>query len=241
LKAQPSRFRAENIAVRENRVYYFEEFSKAITMSKVILLGAGGIAIVAAEIARSRGLEIVGFLDDRAEKAGTMFCGAPVLGNFDMLAALRQDVPQAVVAFGNCHGRINVARTVLSYGFSLPNLIHPSAVVSPGASIGQGAIIMPGTVINYGTRIGSNIILNTAASIDHECSIGNGVHIGPGARLSGLVAIGNATWIGIGSVIRESIHIGNNVLLGAGSLVLKDIPDGVVAYGAPAKIIRENR
>jgi UDP-N-acetylbacillosamine N-acetyltransferase len=210
-------------------------------MSKVIFLGAGGIAIVAAEIARSRGLEIVGFLDDRAEKVGTLFCAAPVLGNFDMLPALRHDVSQVVLSFSNCHGRIDVAQKVLSYGFSLPNLIHPSAVVSQDASIGQGAIIMPGTVINSGTRIGSNIILNTAASVDHECSIGDGVHIGPGARLSGLVTIGNATWIGIGSLIRESVHIGNNVLVGAGSLVLKDIPDGVVAYGAPAKIMRENR
>jgi acetyltransferase EpsM len=209
-------------------------------MSKVIFLGAGGIAIVAAEIARCRGLEIVGFLDDRAEKRGTLFCGATVLGDFDMLPALRRDVPQAVIAFGNCHGRINVAQKALSCGFSLPNLIHPSAIVSQDASIGQGAIIMPGTIINSGTRIGSNIILNTAASVDHECLIGDGVHIGPGARLSGLVTVGNATWIGIGSTIRESVHIGNNVLVGAGSLVLKDIPDGVVVYGAPAKIIREN-
>jgi UDP-N-acetylbacillosamine N-acetyltransferase len=209
-------------------------------MSKVIFLGAGGIAIVAAEIARCRGLEIVGFLDDRAEKRGTLFCGAKVLGDFDMLPALRRDVPQAVIAFGNCHGRINVAQKALSCGFSLPNLIHPSAIVSQDASIGKGAIIMPGTIINSGTRIGSNIILNTAASVDHECLIGDGVHIGPGARLSGLVTVGNATWIGIGSTIRESVHIGNNVLVGAGSLVLKDIPDGVVVYGAPAKIIREN-
>jgi acetyltransferase-like isoleucine patch superfamily enzyme len=82
--------------------------------------------------------------------------------------------------------------------------------------------------------------LNTAASVDHDCRIGDSVHIGPGARLAGLVTVGNATWIGIGSVIRESVHIGDNVLLGAGSLVLKNIPDGVVAYGSPAKIIRPN-
>jgi UDP-N-acetylbacillosamine N-acetyltransferase len=210
-------------------------------MSKVIFLGAGGIAIVAAEIARLQGMEIVGFLDDRSEKHGTSFCGAPVFGNFDMLPALGQGVPQAVVAFGSCHGRMKIAQRVLSQGFSLPNLIHPSAVVSPNATIGQGAIIMPGVVINSGVRIGSNVILNTAASVDHECSIGDGVHIGPGARLSGLVTVGNATWIGIGSIVRESIHIGNNVLVGAGSLVLRDIPDDVVAYGSPAKIIRENR
>jgi sugar O-acyltransferase (sialic acid O-acetyltransferase NeuD family) len=208
-------------------------------MPKVVFLGAGGIAIVAAEIARLRGLEIVGFLDDSAEKCGTLFCGAPVLGSFDLLPELRQEVSQVVVAFGNCHGRIDVAHKVRSYGFSLPNLIHPSAVVSQAASIGQGAIIMPGVIINCGTRIGSNIILNTAASVDHECSIGDGVHIAPGVRLSGLVTVGNATWIGVGSIVRESIHIGNDVLVGAGSLVLKNIPDGVVAYGSPAKIIRE--
>lgn len=209
-------------------------------MSKVIFLGAGGIAIVAAEIARCRGLEIVGFLDDRAEKHGTVFCGAPVLGSFAMLPALRVEVSQAVIAFGSCQGRIDFAGKAVSYGFSLPSLIHPSAIVSGHASIGQGAIIMPGTIINAGTRIGSNIIVNTAASIDHECSIGDGVHVGPGAHLSGLVTVGTATWIGIGSNVRESVHIGNNVLIGAGSLVLKDIPDGVVAYGVPAKIIRDN-
>jgi serine acetyltransferase len=41
-------------------------------------------------------------------------------------------------------------------------------------------------------------------------------------------------------MIRESINIGSNVMVGAGSLVLKDIPDNVVAYGSPAKIVRAN-
>ncbi len=209
-------------------------------MSKALFLGAGGIAIVAAEIARLRGLEIVGFLDDSADKCGTVFCGAPILGDFNKLASFRAEVSQVVVAFGNCHRRISVAEKIISYGFTMPNLIHPSAVVASDTCIGRGAIIMPGAIINSGSQIGSNLILNTAASIDHECSIGNGVHIAPGARLSGLVIIGDATWIGVGSIIRESVQIGNNVLIGAGSLVLKNLPDGVVAYGSPARIVREN-
>ena len=56
--------------------------------------------------------------------------------------------------------------------------------------------------------------------------------------MSGLVTVGSGTYIGIGTNIRESMKIGANVLLGAGSLVLKDIPDAVVAYGSPAKVIR---
>src|SRR5438045_1858800 len=189
-------------------------------MSKLVILGAGGIAMVAADIARCHGLDVVGFLDDSPKKRGTLFCGAPVLGDFNMLPELREVVAQVVVAFSNCRGRLDVARSALSYEFSLPNLIHPSAIVSRYASLEQGSIIMPGVIVNAGAHLGSNTILNTAASVDHECHIGDGVHIGPGARLSGLVMVGHATWIGIGSVICESIHIGNNVIGGAGSLVL---------------------
>jgi len=210
-------------------------------MPKVIFLGAGGIAIVAAEIARLQGFDIVGFLDDKTEKHGTMFCGAKVLGNFSMLPALRQKgLKNVVIAIGSCQGRIEIAQRALAYGFALPSVIHPSAIISLYASVGQGAIMMPGAIINAGSRIGANIIVNTAASIDHDCTIGDGVHIAPGSRLAGLVSVGTATWIGIGSVIRESVKIGSNVLIGAGSLVLKNVPDGVVAYGSPAKVIRGN-
>lgn len=210
-------------------------------MRKLVFLGAGGIAIVAAEIARALGFEIIGFLDDKTERHGTVFCDAKILGNFDMLPDLRQrGIENAIIAFANGFGRLKVAREALSDGFTLPNLIHPSAIISRNATIGHGAILMPGTIVNAGTRIGTNIILNTAASIDHDCTIGDGVHIAPGSRLSGLVRVGMATYIGVGSTIRESVTIGSNVMVGAGSLVLKDIPDGVVAYGSPAKVVRTN-
>jgi acetyltransferase EpsM len=210
-------------------------------MPQLIFLGAGGIAIVAADIARCLGFEIAGFLDDQPEKHGTVFCGAQVLGSFEMLPELRQrGIEHAVIAFGNCLGRLKFAQKALADGFTLPNLIHPSAIISREAAIGHGAIMMPGTIVNAGSRIGTNIILNTAASIDHDCTIGDGVHIGPGSRLSGLVTVGTATYIGVGSVIRESIKIGGNVLLGAGAVVVRDIPDDVVAYGLPAKVVRAN-
>jgi sugar O-acyltransferase (sialic acid O-acetyltransferase NeuD family) len=210
-------------------------------MRKLVFLGAGGIAIVAAEIARSLGFEIVGFLDDKTERHGTVFCDAKVLGSFDMLPELRQGgVGNAAVAFAHCLGRLKVAHQALAEGFTLPNLIHPSAIISPTATIGHGAIMMAGTIVNAASRIGANIIINTAASIDHECMIGDSVHIAPGSRLSGLVRVGSATYIGVGTTIRESINIGSNVMVGAGSLVLKDIPDDVVAYGSPAKVVRAN-
>jgi acetyltransferase-like isoleucine patch superfamily enzyme len=52
--------------------------------------------------------------------------------------------------------------------------------------------------------------------------------------------IGEGTLIGAGSVVRDGIKIGRNSIIGAGSVVVKDIPDGVVAYGNPCKPMREN-
>ncbi|WP_245576531.1 sugar O-acetyltransferase [Flexithrix dorotheae] len=53
------------------------------------------------------------------------------------------------------------------------------------------------------------------------------------------VAIGDNVWIGGNSVIVPGVKIGNNVTIGAGSVVTKDIPDNVVAFGNPCKIVKK--
>ena len=46
---------------------------------------------------------------------------------------------------------------------------------------------------------------------------------------------------GGGAIIMPGVTIGNNVVIGAGSVVTKDIPDHVIAYGNPCRVIRENK
>ena len=54
------------------------------------------------------------------------------------------------------------------------------------------------------------------------------------------VIIGNNVWIGGGAIIMPGVTIGNNVVIGAGSIVTKDIPNDVVAYGNPCRVMRKN-
>ena len=52
------------------------------------------------------------------------------------------------------------------------------------------------------------------------------------------VTIGDNVWIGGNTVIMPGIAIGHNVTIGAASVVTKDIPDNVLAYGNPCKVIK---
>jgi acetyltransferase-like isoleucine patch superfamily enzyme len=58
--------------------------------------------------------------------------------------------------------------------------------------------------------------------------------------LNGSVTIGENCWLGLNVTVNK-VKIGNNVFIGSGSMVTKDIPDGVVVAGIPAKIIRERK
>ena len=53
------------------------------------------------------------------------------------------------------------------------------------------------------------------------------------------VTIGDQVWIGGNTVIFPGINVGDNVTIGAGSVVTKDIPDNVLAYGNPCRVITE--
>ena len=55
------------------------------------------------------------------------------------------------------------------------------------------------------------------------------------------VIIGDNVWIGGGVIIMPGVTIGNNVVIGAGSVVTKDVPDDVIAYGNPCRVVRENK
>ena len=52
------------------------------------------------------------------------------------------------------------------------------------------------------------------------------------------VTIGEGAWLGHGVVICPGVTIGRNAVIGANSVVRDDVPDGCVAVGAPARIVR---
>jgi maltose O-acetyltransferase len=52
------------------------------------------------------------------------------------------------------------------------------------------------------------------------------------------ITIGDNVWLGGGVVVLPGVTIGRDSVIGAGSVVTRDVPDGEVAHGNPARISR---
>jgi acetyltransferase EpsM len=210
---------------------------------KLVIWGASGHARVVADIVRLRAeFEIAGFIDDvDPQAAGREFFGCRVLGGREQLSALREaGVSHLVFGFGDGAARLRLAPVVRELGFTLATAVHPSAVVATDVVVGPGTVIVAGAVVGPGSMLGENVIVNTLAGLSHDGLVGNGVHICPGACLGGWAEVGEGSWIGIGATLRDRVKVGRNTVIGAGAVVLRDIPDEVVAYGVPARVVRGN-
>ena len=120
------------------------------------------------------------------------------------------------------------------------NIIHIGLDISKTSSIGIGALINSKVSIAAHTTIGDFVSINRHVSIGHHTVISDFCSINPGTNIAGNVTIGEGTTIGMGTNILNQVKIGKNTIIGAGSVVTKDIPDNVIAYGSPCKIIRDN-
>jgi len=206
----------------------------------VILLGDGGHSKVIQEIIyANKDYQIIAILDDKYEymTKNNGVIHAPMV----YLNKLMTTDTKVIVAIGD-----NVTRKLLSKKFFIRDdqcltVVHPSAVVSPTATIGYGTVVMPGAYINAKASIGKHCIINTGAIIEHDVCAGNYSHISPNATLTGDVSVGEGVHIGSSSTIIPGVEVGNWSVIGAGSTVIKHIPSFTTAVGSPTRIVRNQQ
>jgi acetyltransferase-like isoleucine patch superfamily enzyme len=58
-------------------------------------------------------------------------------------------------------------------------------------------------------------------------------------RSSKGIAVGDNVWLGAGAKVLDGVRLGNDVVVGAGAVVTSDLPDGAVAVGIPARVVRQ--
>lgn len=203
---------------------------------KIFIFGASGHAKVVIDVVERQGVYTIAFLvDDNADLRGKEFFGYPVLGGKAELLLVPDAPLRCLVAIGVNSARVRVAEWLGQQGYSMVTAIHPSAQIGRDVTIGEGSVIMAGVVVNPATTIGEQVIVNTMASIDHDCRIDSGVHLAPGSTLCGSVTVGTGSFICSGATVIPNLKVGSFVTVGAGSTVIRDVPDGAIVLGSPAK------
>jgi sugar O-acyltransferase (sialic acid O-acetyltransferase NeuD family) len=122
---------------------------------------------------------------------------------------------------------------------SYSNAIHPRAILPSGLALGSGVHVGPGATIAPHAEIGNLVVVNRNASVGHHTVLEEFVTLNPGSHVAGICRLERGVTIGAGATVVDSLTIGCNSVIGAGSVVTRDVPPDVVAYGVPARVVRE--
>ncbi len=132
--------------------------------------------------------------------------------------------------------RVAMARELTArHGLQFHTLIHPTAYVSPLATLGPGVFVGANSVIGPGAVLAEHVFVNRGVTIGHDTRIGAYSRIQPGSNLGGLSDIGQGVTVGIGATLLERLVVGDYAFIGAGAVATADVPPSTLVVGIPAR------
>lgn len=177
------------------------------------------------------------FVDDNASVSTLNGHQVMSYGEFLELDAERKFV---TIAIADAQVREKLTHRCLGDGIEVFDVAAANVVVMNDVAVGQGMILCPFTTITSNVNIGISFHANIYSYVAHDCVIGNYVTFAPGVKCNGNVLIGDYAYIGTGAIIKQGrpgkpLRIGKGAVVGMGAVVTKDVADGAVVVGNPAK------
>lgn len=112
-------------------------------------------------------------------------------------------------------------------------ILEDNVELFPYVNVDRGTLGV--TMIKKGAKI------DHYSHISHNTTVGENAIITAGTVLCGGSSIGDRSWAGVGSIIKDNIFVGSDVTLGIGSVVIKDVENGKIVAGVPAKSLKKNK
>jgi sugar O-acyltransferase (sialic acid O-acetyltransferase NeuD family) len=218
-------------------------------MKNIVLFGGGPhVHYCIDTIEKEAKYKIIGITDPYKEvdkEVGTDLYEYKVIGcQEDLLRLIGEcDIYGGLITIGDNWIRKHVFDVIQSIkrDFVIVNTIHPAALIGRDVELGFGNVIMAGAIINPGGKIGNFCFVATGAHVEHDNIMHDFSSISAGFITGGKVEIGKFSAITLGVTVMDRLKIGENSVVGAGSSVLGDVPDNVLMYGSPAKVIRSRK
>ena len=183
-----------------------------MSKKKLLLVGAGGFGRMVAEQAMLQ--YDCAFVDD-GQDVDTEICGIPVVGGLSDLPELRKNLDLLVVGIGNNQLRAQVYEMAKTLEFAFPNIVAPSAYISPYAKLGCGCVVLQNACIQNGASVGNGVLLNAGTEVHCDATIGNYALIYTNSVVRTGATVGNFARIGSNCTICNNAAVPDDV----------DIPD----------------
>ena len=204
-----------------------------MTAGGVVVVGVGGHGRELFDLARSCGLDPIGYLDDAVP---------PGDHDFGLIVGTTAEPPDTAHSFiagiGAPAIREQVVARLEALGLvACAPLVHPTAVIGDRVELSAGCAIGAGTVVTVDVEIGPHVHVHANGVVAHDCVLGDYATLTPRVALAGDVRIGPRSFIGVGATLNRGITVGADTIVGAGSVVIGDVEPGRTVVGVPARPI----
>ncbi len=218
---------------------------------RVVIFCCGTQLSIIIDIIEKQGKYIIGGLVDSKAEIGSTLYGYKVLGRQEDILKIIYDnsISGGIISVGDnfsrykIHTEIDKKFNVLvgeeGFDWEWINAIHPSAIIGNNTKLGKGIVCMAGVIFSPNCDIGDFCAFYTGAIIEHDNCIGDYASVSANSSTGGKVTIGVFSAICMGVTIFDRVTIKEGSVVGSGSLVTKDVPEGELWYGSPAKFIRK--
>jgi sugar O-acyltransferase (sialic acid O-acetyltransferase NeuD family) len=205
---------------------------------RTIIVGAGGFgrevlswALDCHEAGRLP--PIGGFIDDQEQSMAGF--DLPRLGAISDYSPMPGD--RFIVAVGKPSSKRRLVEMLSERGAQFATLIHPAAVVTRTATLGEGVIMTPFTMANPSAVAERFVTIISFSGLGHDSRAGEFTTISSHVDVTGFAELGRDVFVASGARILPGVKVGDGATIGAGAVVIRRVKPGATVYTEPAKLL----
>lgn len=177
-------------------------------------------------------VDLIGFVDDTRPGGEAVAGGAETLGGLDRARETRGLRPGELmlvfaIGYSDMAARRAALNRVLDAGYELFSVVHPRAIVEPGAELGAGCIVLQNAVLDQGVRVGPACFIDIGVRLTAGTVIGSNNYFSTGTSTGSRVVIGDDCFFGMDCTVTTEVRMGSRLFVNAKTLVPRDVGDDV--------------